>query len=102
MILKKFSFPILILTVVSIVLFSCSKIKEKNNTDSYVTYTTKAYTFFNNQKFDSAFHYYYKAKLACSEDEKDRIVYALYYIAEIETKTCDFSEIGRASCRERV
>lgn len=89
MIFKKIHFPIFI--VIAICLFNAcaKKVQEKNKKYSY--FLAKADSLKANQNFDKAFYYYNQAKLSCSEDEKARKVYALYFMAQIQQLTCDFS-----------
>ena len=69
-----------------------SQYKKTYHEDHYDTLINKGYTFYGNQKFDSAFYYFYKAKEACKSSEKERIAYALYFIAEMQFKQSDFIE----------
>jgi len=90
MIFKKIHFPIFILIVFSFFI-SCNKKIENPKNEKYSLNVTKALSFYDKQDYDSAYYYFYKAKDACSNQEKERKVYALYYLAEIEQKRCDFS-----------
>lgn len=92
MIVKKCPFPIFMLTVVALLLqFSCTKNPNKKVNPQFDKLVGTALEFHNKQQFDSALVYFYKAKLACSDEELDRISYSLYYIAEIQKAQCDFS-----------
>ena len=96
MIFKKIHFPIFILLSI----FSLSSCNENNKThskDEYVNLRTKGFVSYENQKFDSAFYYFYKAKEVCKNSEKDRIAYALYFIAEMQFKQSDFIESESSS-----
>ena len=89
--LKKIHFPIFFWGILSLFL-SCDK---KGNPEKEVLYDTlidRALVFQTQQKYDSAFYYFYKAKQACKRDEKDKLAFALFYIAEIQQKHCDFVE----------
>lgn len=100
MIFKKIHFPIFILLFI----FSLSSCNENNKThskDEYVNLRTKGLALYENQKFDSAFYYFYKAKEVCKNSEKDRIAYALYFIAEMQFKQSDFIE-SEASATEII
>lgn len=90
MIFKKIHFPIFIVFVSSIFI-SCNKEIENPKNENYNLNVEKAFSFYDKQEYDSAFYYFYKAKDACSDQEKERKVYALYYLAEIQQKRCDFS-----------
>ncbi|MBC7525176.1 MAG: hypothetical protein H7239_12145 [Flavobacterium sp.] len=90
MILKKIHFPILIYIVFSFFI-SCNKKIENPKNEKYSLNLNKAFSFYYKQEFDSAYYYFYKAKETCSDKEKERKVYALYYLAEIQQKRCDFS-----------
>jgi len=89
MIFKKIHFPIFS-AIAFIVFISCVK-KENIKNEEYSSNVTKGLSFYDKQEFDSAFYYFYKAKETCSNQEKEKIVYALYYLAEIQQKRCDFS-----------
>ena len=90
MIFKKIFFPIFIFLFL---IYSCTK-REVVLPDNklYHDLIEKANTFNYNQKYDSAYYYYLEAKQKCNVNEKDRIVYALYNIADIQQKRCDFVE----------
>lgn len=91
MILKKCSFPIFIkLAIAVLFLFSC-KNDEKNVNPQFEKLLDKAESFYNIQKYDSAIFYYYKAKSVSAPDELDDQSFALYFIADIQQKQCDFS-----------
>lgn len=87
MIFKKFSFPILLF---ALLFYSCDKELEKSkNNDNYDKNVKKGFQFMNNQKYDSAFYYFEKAKnTSHNADEK---VYSLIQMAGIELIFCDFS-----------
>lgn len=92
MIVKKCHFPIFMLTVVAmLLLFSCTKNSNKKDNPQFNKLVETAQAFYNKQQFDSALVYFYKARLACSLEELDRISYSLYFIAEIQKAQCDFS-----------
>ncbi|WP_395063374.1 hypothetical protein [Flavobacterium sp.] len=94
MILKKFRFPIFFLMLLSTYFFvACSNKKndEKLSIVNYDVAIKKAIALYATQQFDSSFYYFYKAKQICQKEDKDRIVYALYYMAMIEQIKCDFS-----------
>ncbi|HCQ12816.1 hypothetical protein [Flavobacterium sp.] len=92
MILKRYNFPIFFIMAFA-VLFSCKKEEASNKKEKpqFEKLLDKAYSYYENQKFDSAIVYYYKAKLVCTPDELDNISFALYYIATIQKAQCDFS-----------
>jgi tetratricopeptide (TPR) repeat protein len=95
MICKKIHFPIFILLIIFTTTYlSCndSQNKEIYYEDQYDTLVSRGFTFYGNQNFDSAFYYFYKAKEVCKNSEKDRIAYALYFIAEMQSKQSDFIE----------
>lgn len=69
----------------------CNKPQFVENENSYDTFIQKATQYNTNQQFDSAFYYFNKAKLACTDNEKDRKNYCLLFIAEIEQRQSDFS-----------
>jgi signal transduction histidine kinase len=95
MICKKIHFPIFILLIIFTTTYlSCndSQNKEIYYEDQYDTLVSRGFTFYENQNFDSAFYYFYKAKEVCKNSEKDRIAYALYFIAEMQSKQSDFIE----------
>lgn len=90
MIFKKIFLPIFIGLFI---LNSCVKSKaDLPPNELFYDFIAKADTFNYNQKYDSAYHYYLKAKQTCNVDEKERVVYALYKIAYIQQKRCDFAE----------
>ena len=94
MILKKWNFPIcFIMAIAILLLFSCKKEKDsgENENPEFEKLLDNAYSYYENQKYDSALVYYYKAKLVCTPDELDKISFALYYISEIQQKQSDFS-----------
>jgi len=92
MIFKKILFPIFILSLL-LFLYSCDKNENtKNKKGPYKELIAKASEFYNTQKYDSAFYYFYKAKDVCNDSEKDRIAYALFFLGDIQLKQCDFSE----------
>jgi signal transduction histidine kinase len=95
--LKKFHFPIIILFLVLLFpLQSCKKEaqltpKSKINT-AYKNYFTLAEKHFSNQKYDSAFYYYNKSKLACDATiDNDKIIYSLLKMAVIQQMQGDYS-----------
>jgi tetratricopeptide (TPR) repeat protein len=90
MIFKKIFFPIFICFFM---IYSCKK-REIVLQDSklYNDLIAKGDTFNYNQEYDSAYYYYLEAKQTCNIKEKERIVYALYNIADIQQKRCDFVE----------
>lgn len=91
MILKKCSFPIFIIIAIAVLfLFSC-KNKEENVNPQFEKLFDKANSLYKIQKLDSAIFYYYKAKSVSAPDELDDQSFALYFIAEIQQKQCDFS-----------
>jgi signal transduction histidine kinase len=90
MIFKKVHFPIFIVIAFSIFI-SCNKKIENPINEKYSLNVKKAFLFYDKQEYDSAYYYFYKANDACSDQEKERRVYALYYLAEIQQKRCDFS-----------
>lgn len=91
MILKKCSFPIFIIIAIAVLfLFSC-KNKEENVNPQFEKLFDKANSLYKIQKLDSAIFYYYKAKSVSAPDELDDQSIALYFIAEIQQKQCDFS-----------
>lgn len=95
MIFKKIQFPIFILLLIcSISIISCSKNQNKKLVleNEYDNLRLKGYSFYENQEFDSAFYYFYKAKAVCNTSDKKRIAYALYFIAEMQYKKSDFIE----------
>lgn len=90
MIFKKIFFPIFIGLFI---LNSCVKSEaDLPSNDLFYDYVEKASTFNYNQQYDSAYHYFLKAKQTCTPEEKDRILYALYNIADIQQIRCDFAE----------
>lgn len=91
MILKRFYFPIFIIVVFSIFI-SCNKKIDNPKNEKYSLNINKALVFDGKQELDSAYYYFYKAKEACSDQEKERMVYALYFLAAIQQKRCAFSE----------
>ena len=94
MILKKWNFPIYCIMAIAVLfLFSCKKEKDsgENKNPEFEKLLDKADSYYENQKYDSALVYYYKAKLVCTPDELDNISFALYYISEIQQKQSDFS-----------
>ena len=94
MILKKWNFPIYCIMAIAVLfLFSCKKEKDsgENKNPEFEKLLDKADSYYENQKYDSALVYYYKAKLVCTPDELDKISFALYYISEIQQKQSDFS-----------
>jgi len=92
MIAKKLHFPICIIWILSF-LVSCQNQNDKKIENKvYDALIEKASNYNTNQKYDSAFYYYYKAKEACSTNEKDRIAYALFNLAGIQQKHGDFAE----------
>lgn len=94
MILKKWNFPIYCIMAIAVLfLFSCKKEKDsgENKNPEFEKLLAKADSYYENQKYDSALVYYYKAKLVCTPDELDKISFALYYISEIQQKQSDFS-----------
>jgi tetratricopeptide (TPR) repeat protein len=95
MILKKCSFPIftIITSAILLLLLSCKNdvFSKKINNPEYGNFLLKAESYYKLQKLDSAIFYYYKARSVCSSDEVNNISYALYFIAEIQQKQCDFS-----------
>jgi signal transduction histidine kinase len=92
MILKRYNFPIFFIMAFA-VLFSCKKEEATNKKENhqFEKLLDKADSYYEDQKFDSAIVYYYKAKLVCTPDELDNISLALYYIATIQKAQCDFS-----------
>ena len=90
MILKRFYFPIFTL-VIFLFVSSCSKKEHKKN-EVYDINVSKAMLFYQKQEFDKAFYYFYKAKEACKKDEKEKKVYVLYFLSEIQQKRGDFAE----------
>lgn len=91
MILKRFYFPIFIIVVFSI-FSSCNKKIDNPKNEKYSLNISKALAFNDKQELDSAYYYFYKAKEVCSDQEKERMVYALYFLAAIQQKRCAFSE----------
>jgi signal transduction histidine kinase len=92
MVIKKIHFPIFILTVI-IVFFSCNQKKEDKATNAvYDSLIKKALNLYSNQKYDSAFFYFYKSKNTCKNDDLERITYSLFYLADIQQKQCAFAE----------
>ena len=91
MILKRFYFPIFIIVVFSIFI-SCNKKIDNPKNEKYSLNISKALAFNDKQELDSAYYYFYKAKEVCSDQEKERMVYALYFLAAIQQKRCAFSE----------
>ena len=91
MILKKVLFLILflIIGVAAVYIYINDAKKEIVNIDYYAKIDS-ATSFYSIQKYDSAFYYFNKAKLACSDKEQKRKSYALYYMADIQQINCDF------------
>lgn len=90
MIFKKIFFPILICLIA---LISCNNREQTLPQNKlYFDFIQKATDFNNNQKHDSAFYYYLKAKQTCTPKEKERITYVLFNIAELQQKKSDFVE----------
>jgi signal transduction histidine kinase len=87
MIFKKFYFPIFIFILF---LQSCKKNVQKKNV-TYLLYRDKGDSLSENQEFDKAFYYYNQANLSCNENEKDKKVYVLFLMAQIQQIRCDFS-----------
>jgi tetratricopeptide (TPR) repeat protein len=79
-------FPIFIILCL---LFSCQKATEEK--DIYSQYIEKASAFNSQEKYDNAFLYFNKAKLICKKEEKERKIYALLFLSEIQQKQNDFS-----------
>ena len=100
MIFKKIHFPIFILLFI-FSLSSCNENIKTHPKDEYVNLRTKGLALYENQNFDSAFYYFYKAKEVCKNSEKERIAYALYFIAEMQFKQSDFIE-SEASATEII
>jgi len=92
MIRKKCRFPICFLWILSIVIACQEKKSAATENKLFDTLIDKAIAFETNQKYDSAFYYYFKAKEVCNSQEKDRTVYALFHLAEIQQKHCDYTE----------
>lgn len=92
MILKRYNFPIFFIMAFA-VLFSCKKEEATNKKENpqFEKLLKRADSYYENQKFDSAIVYYYKAKLVCTPYEVDNTSLALYYIATIQKAQCDFS-----------
>ncbi len=91
MISKKIYFPIFAALAV-IILVSCTPKQAKIKNAAYDNLIKKAFACYTTENYDSAFLYFYKAKDACKKKELDKITYALYYIADIQLKQCDFAE----------
>lgn len=92
MIARKLHFPICIIWMFFFFI-SCENQKDKNLENKvYDALIEKAEDYSTNQKYDSAFYYYFKAKEACTNNEKDRIAYALFNLADIQQKHCDYAE----------
>lgn len=90
MIFKKIFFPIFICLLA---LISCNNREQTLPQNKlYFDFIQKATDFNNNQKHDSAFYYYLKAKQTCTPKEKERITYVLFNIAELQQKKSDFVE----------
>jgi signal transduction histidine kinase len=71
---------------------SCNKKIDNPKNEKYSLNISKALAFNDKQELDSAYYYFYKAKEVCSDQEKERMVYALYFLAAIQQKRCAFSE----------
>lgn len=91
MIINKLHFPVFSLLL--LLLGSCNPDKKHKTAPktSYQDHIVKALQLEQEWKYDSAFYYFNKAKLSCSEDEKEKIIYALYNIAVIQQNKCDYS-----------
>ena len=66
MILKKLNFPIcFIMAIAILLLFSCKKEKDsgENENPEFEKLLDNAYSYYENQKYDSALVYYYKAHI---------------------------------------
>ncbi|NMH24341.1 tetratricopeptide repeat-containing sensor histidine kinase [Flavobacterium solisilvae] len=91
MILKRLSFPIFLLITLFL---SCNEKKQKEalfSNQDYKVNINFAEKWLTDQKYDSAYFYYEKAKItAINSDQK---VYALLQLAAIQKHFCDFSEM---------
>ena len=92
MIHKQFRFPIVVFIMcILFINYSCNNknVKDIPNPVFYKNINI-AEQKLTESNYQSAFYYYFKAKESCSENEKDRMVYALNEMAEIQRKQCDF------------
>lgn len=83
-------FPFLFLLFI---FFNCNNKKSKtdqNNFD-YTGYIEKAFIKETSVELDSAFYYFNKAKLTCNADDKEKKIYALLGMANIQKTNCDFA-----------
>lgn len=87
--LKK-HFPILFLFAL---IFGCEPKKKDLYSTEYDRLRIKGDTFFAQEKYNQAFYYYYKANESCYEFEKDRKLYALSMMAEIQNTQADFTGV---------
>ncbi|TDO68805.1 histidine kinase/DNA gyrase B/HSP90-like ATPase [Flavobacterium chryseum] len=95
--LKRIQFYLYITVALIIIIFSC----QKKNNDIIVTKNTKkevekliaiADTFYDNQKFDSAFYYYNKVKFICNpKTDTENFVSTLNRMADIQQNQGDYS-----------
>jgi tetratricopeptide (TPR) repeat protein len=96
MIIKKLHFPICIFFILCLfTIQSCKKksidLNEPKKKSNYTKYITLAEKYLNQQKFDSAFYYYYKIKSTSNPSkDKNRIIYSLLKLAYIQQVQGDY------------
>lgn len=79
-------FPFLFLVLF---LLSCNSNSVLPKDSSYNLLLEKGKNSFDLEKYDSAYHYYNQAKI--KSNNKKQLIYALYFIAEIQNKRSDFN-----------
>ncbi len=89
----KFRFPnFIFLVLLCCLLFSCDDKKQvSENSKKGDIIREKAILYFNKSQYDSAFYNFNKAKLVYNSNEKEKIVYVLYYMSYIQQIQCDFA-----------
>lgn len=88
----QFRFPNFIFTLLLIsILFSCTETKKKDETKEADFLLKKGLSNYEKQQFDSTFYYFNKAKLIYNPKEKEKIVYALFFMADVQLIQCDFA-----------
>ncbi|WP_395054940.1 hypothetical protein [Flavobacterium sp.] len=88
----QFRFPNFIFTLLlSSILFSCTETKKKDETKEADFLLKKGLSNYEKQQFDSTFYYFNKAKLLYNPKEKEKIVYALFFMADVQLIQCDFA-----------
>lgn len=82
-------FPYLFLFFMFLSCHTQNEKKVQNNSD-YTSIIEKAFAKEAAVELDSAFYYFNKAKLICTSDEKEKKIYALLGMANVQKTNCDF------------